>query len=127
MPSSSSSITRFFQIASPKRRIAPNQIGRIHHEDSLGFLLIRERLRSVAADPHVARQYYANLLKNGGGKTIQERYGRDVADIELKNPAPAIADLQELVREYPKVTAILRRAWAGIPGEQSVQRIDGGS
>jgi len=81
-----------------------NQIGRIHHEDSLGFLLTRERLRSVAADPRVARQYYANLLKNGGGKTIQERYGRDVADIELKNPAPAIADLQDLVREYPKVT-----------------------
>jgi beta-barrel assembly-enhancing protease len=69
-----------------------NQIGRIHHEDSLGFLLTRERLRSVAADPHVARQYYANLLKNGGGKTIQERYGRDVADIETKNPVPAIAD-----------------------------------
>src|ERR1700721_1486493 len=81
-----------------------NQIGRTHHEDSLGFLLTRERLRSVAADPRVARQYYANLLKNGGGKTIQERYGRDVADIELKNPAPAIADLQDLVREYPKVT-----------------------
>jgi predicted Zn-dependent protease len=45
-----------------------------------------------------------NLLKNGGGKTIQERYGRDVAEIEMKNPAAAIPDLQELVREYPKVT-----------------------
>src|SRR6267378_5621215 len=51
-----------------------NQIGRIHHEDSLGYLLIRERLRTVAADPRAARQYYVNLLKNGGGKTIQERY-----------------------------------------------------
>jgi len=81
-----------------------NQIGRIHHEDSLGYLLVRERLRTVAGDPQVARQYYANLLKNGGGKTIQERYGRDVAEIETKNPAAAIPDLQELVREYPKVT-----------------------
>src|SRR5260221_7904042 len=81
-----------------------NQIGRIHHEDSLGYLLIRERLRTVAADPRAARQYYVNLLKNGGGKTIQERYGKDVAEIETKNLAAAIPDLQELVREYPKVT-----------------------
>ena len=81
-----------------------NQIGRIHHEDSLGYLLIRERLRTVAGDPQAARQYYVNLLKNGGGKTIQERYGKDVAEIETKNPAAAIPDLQELVREYPKVT-----------------------
>jgi predicted Zn-dependent protease len=81
-----------------------NQIGRIHHEDSLSYLLIRERLRSVTGDPQVARQYYVNLLKNGGGKTIYERYGKDVADIETKNPAAAIPDLQELVRDYPKVT-----------------------
>jgi len=81
-----------------------NQIGRIHHEDSLGYLLIRERLRTVAGDPRAARQYYVNLLKNGGGKTIQERYGKDVAEIETKNLAAAIPDLQELVREYPKVT-----------------------
>jgi predicted Zn-dependent protease len=81
-----------------------NQIGRVHHEDSLGYLLIRERLRAVAGDPQIARQYYVNLLKNGGGKTIQERYGKDVAEIETKNPAAAIPDLQDLVREYPKVT-----------------------
>ncbi|HEX3396990.1 MAG TPA: M48 family metalloprotease [Steroidobacteraceae bacterium] len=81
-----------------------NQIGRIHHEDSLSYLLIRERLRSVAGDPYAARQYYVNLLKNGGGKTIYERYGKDVAEIETKNPAAAIPDLQELVHEYPKVT-----------------------
>jgi predicted Zn-dependent protease len=81
-----------------------NQIGRIHHEDSLGYLLIRERLRTVAGDPQAARQYYVNLLKNGGGKTVQERYGKDVAEIAARNPAAAIPDLQDLVREYPKVT-----------------------
>lgn len=81
-----------------------NQIGRIHHEDSLGYLLIRERLRTVAGDPQEARQYYTNLLKNGGGKTIQERYGKDVAEIALRNPTAAIPDLQALVQEYPKVT-----------------------
>jgi predicted Zn-dependent protease len=81
-----------------------DQIGRIRHEDSLSYRLIKERLRSVAADPQVARQYYVNLLKNGGGKTIEERYGKDVAEILTRNPAGAIPDLQELVREYPKVT-----------------------
>jgi len=81
-----------------------DQIGRIRHEDSLSYRLIKERLRSVAADPQVARQYYVNLLKNGGGKTIEERYGKDVAEITTRNPAAAIPDLQELLREYPKVT-----------------------
>jgi beta-barrel assembly-enhancing protease len=81
-----------------------DQIGRIRHEDSLGYRLIKERLRSVAADPQAAHQYYVNLLKNGGGKTIEERYGRDVAEIAIRNPAAAIPDLQSLVREYPKVT-----------------------
>src|SRR5260221_5161650 len=39
-----------------------NQIGRIHHEDSLGYLLIRERLRTVAADPRAARPHHVNTL-----------------------------------------------------------------
>ncbi|SRR5579859_429944 len=81
-----------------------DQIGRIHHEDTLSYRLMKERLRSLAADPQVARQYYVNLLKNGGGKTIEERYGKDVAEIAVRNPAGAIPDLQQLVREYPKVT-----------------------
>jgi predicted Zn-dependent protease len=81
-----------------------DQIGRIRHEDSLSYRLVKERLRSVAADPQVARQYYVNLLKNGGGKTIEERYGKDVAEIATRNPAAAIPDLHELVRDYPKVT-----------------------
>jgi predicted Zn-dependent protease len=81
-----------------------DQMGRIRHENSLSYLLIRERLRTVAGDPQAARQYYASLLKNGGGKTLEERYGKDIADIATKNPAAAIPDLQELVRDFPKVT-----------------------
>jgi beta-barrel assembly-enhancing protease len=81
-----------------------DQLGRIRHEDSLSYRLIRERLRTVAGDPKVARQHYASLAKNGAGKTIEERYGKAVADIATRNPAAAIPDLQELVREYPKVT-----------------------
>jgi predicted Zn-dependent protease len=58
----------------------------------------------VSGDPQAARQYYVNLLKNGGGKTLEERYGRDVAEIANRNPAAAIADLQDLVHDFPKVT-----------------------
>ena len=79
------------------------QIGRVRHEDSLGYRLTRERLRSMVGDPRAVRAYYASLVKNGAGLTMEERYGRDVADINMKNPAAAIADLQSLLREYPKV------------------------
>jgi predicted Zn-dependent protease len=81
-----------------------DQIGRIRHEDSLSYRLIRERLRTVADNPETARAYYISVVKNGGGKTIEERYGRAVADIGTRNPADAIPDLEALVREYPKVT-----------------------
>jgi predicted Zn-dependent protease len=80
------------------------QIGRVRHEDSLGYRLTRERLRSIVGDPRAVRQYYTNLVKNGAGLTMEERYGRDVADISMKNPGAAIPDLQALLREYPKVT-----------------------
>jgi beta-barrel assembly-enhancing protease len=80
-----------------------DQIGRIRHADSLGYTLMRERLRSLVGDPHAAREYYANLEKNGAGREIENRYGQDVAYIAMRNPALAIADLQALVKEYPKV------------------------
>ena len=79
------------------------QIGRVRHEDSLGYRLTRERLRSMVGDPRAVRAYYASLVKNGAGLTMEERYGRDVADINMKNPAAAIPDLQALLHENPKV------------------------
>jgi predicted Zn-dependent protease len=79
------------------------QIGRIRHADSLSYTLMRERLRSLAGNPQAAREYYTSLTKNGGGKSIEERYGKAVADIAIRNPAAAIPDLQALVNEYPKV------------------------
>src|SRR5580698_5994316 len=90
------------RVAEARDRAA--QIGRIHHEDSLSYLLIRERIRTIAGDPQLSLQYYNSLLKNGGGKTLQERYGKAVAQIGVRNSAAAIAELQELVKEYPKVT-----------------------
>jgi beta-barrel assembly-enhancing protease len=80
------------------------QIGRVHHTDSLSYLLMRERLRSLVGNPQMAREYYANLLKNGGSLNIEERYGRAVAETYAKDPAAAIPDLLALLREYPKVT-----------------------
>jgi beta-barrel assembly-enhancing protease len=79
------------------------QIGRIRHTDSLSYTLMRERLRSLVGNPQAAREYYANLSKNGAGKDIEERYGKAVADIATRNPARAIPDLTALVNEYPKV------------------------
>jgi predicted Zn-dependent protease len=81
-----------------------DQIGRQRHEDSLSYRLIRERLRSVAGNPQVALDYYRSMIKNGGGKTVEERYGKAVAEIATRNPAAAIPDLEALLREYPKVT-----------------------
>jgi predicted Zn-dependent protease len=79
-------------------------IGRIHHEDSLGYLLMRERLRSLVGNPQTVREYYANLVKNGAGLTVEERYGKAVADINARLPAAAIPDLKALIAEYPLVT-----------------------
>src|SRR5580704_6665852 len=81
-----------------------DQIGRLRHEDSLSYRLIRERLRSVAGNPQVALDYYRSLIKNGGGKSVEERYGKAVAEISTRNPAAAIPELEALLREYPKVT-----------------------
>src|SRR5882757_2777121 len=75
------------------------QIGRIRHEDSLGYRLMRERLRSLVGDPRLVRDYYVNLIKNGAGLTVEERYGKDVADMSMRNPAAAISDLQTLVHD----------------------------
>jgi predicted Zn-dependent protease len=79
------------------------QIGRIRHADSLSYTLMRERLRSLVGNPQAAREYYASLIRNGGGKSIEERYGKAVAEIATRNPALAVSDLQALVNEYPKV------------------------
>jgi predicted Zn-dependent protease len=80
-----------------------DQIGRVRHTDSLGYRLMRERLRSLVENPQMVHDYYVNMVKNGAGLSIEERYGKDVADIVMRNPAAAIPDLQALVRDNPKV------------------------
>jgi predicted Zn-dependent protease len=80
------------------------QIGRVRHVDSLGYGLMRERVRALVGDPRIARDYYRDLVKNGGGRTVEERYGFAVASINAKDPAAAVRELRSLVQEYPKVT-----------------------
>jgi beta-barrel assembly-enhancing protease len=80
------------------------QIGRIRHEDTLSYLLMRERLRSLVGNPEVAREYYVNLAKNGGTLDVEQRYGQAVANVNARKPAAAIPELQGLLVEYPRVT-----------------------
>jgi predicted Zn-dependent protease len=79
-----------------------DQIGRIRHTDSLSYTLMRERLRGLV-NPQAAHEYYVSLARNGTGKSIEDRYGKAVADVAMRNPAAAIPELQALVNEYPKV------------------------
>ena len=92
------------RIAEARNRAA--QIGRIHHVDSIGYGLMRERLRSLVGDPNAAVEYYGNLLKNGGGNDLDDRYGMAVAETYAKNPAPAIEALKRLLVEQPKITQL---------------------
>jgi beta-barrel assembly-enhancing protease len=92
------------RVAEARDRAA--QIGRVRHNDSLDYALIKERLRTIAGNPQEARQYYTNLVKNGGGKTLEERYGKCVAEIASKNPALAIPELEALMREYPRIVQL---------------------
>ncbi len=92
------------RIAEARNRAA--QIGRIKHEDTLSYGLMRERVRSLVGDPHVAVDYYNGMIKNGAGLSLEERYGRAVAYTAAKDPEPAIQQLQSLLQEYPKVTQL---------------------
>jgi beta-barrel assembly-enhancing protease len=82
------------------------QIGRIHHEDTLSYSLMRERVRALLGDPRVTIEYYKSLERNGGNATLETRYGKAVAYITAKDPGPAIEELQALLQEYPKVTQL---------------------
>ncbi len=92
------------RIAEARNRAA--QIGRIRHEDSISYGLMRERLRTLVGDPRAAVTYYTDLVKNGGGLDLDDRYGMDVALTAVKNPLPAIKDLKALLIQYPRVTQL---------------------
>ncbi len=80
------------------------QMGRIHTVDSQSYGLMRERLRSLVGTPQAAQAYYAGLVRNGSGKTEEQRYGSAVADISAGNAATAIPVLKTLMAEAPRTT-----------------------
>lgn len=90
------------RIAESKERA--EAIGRIRHVDSESYALIRERLRTLVGQPQDAKAYYEGLIRNGAGKSPDQRYGLAVADIALGVAGPAIKALKSLVAEHPKVT-----------------------
>ena len=92
------------RIAEARNRAS--QIGRIHHVDSMSYGLMRERLRSLTGDPSVAVDYYRALLKNGGGRDLDDRYGMAVAETRAKMPKPAIIELKKLLQQQPKLTQL---------------------
>ncbi len=81
------------------------QIGRIYHEDSLSYMLMRERLqipgRQPASGARILRESFEEWRRY---RTSRSATARAVADINARNPAAAIPDLQALLIEYPKVT-----------------------
>ncbi len=79
------------------------QLGRIHHSDSLSYLLMRERLRSLVGDPKAVRDRYVNLRNNGAGFNTEQRYGMAVAQIAMRDPGAAIPELLALLRDNPAV------------------------
>ena len=85
-------------------RSRAEQLGRIRSTDSESYGLTRERLRTLVGTPQAAHAYYEGLLKNGGGRSPEQRYGMAVANIGLGNAAAAIPELKSLIEEYPKVT-----------------------
>ena len=103
------------------------QIGRIHHEDSLGYPLMRERLRSLVGNPQTVREYYANLVKNGAGLTVEERYGKAVADINARNARRGHTGFEGSDRRISPGHSVLRRIGPGVSGERSDQGIAGDS
>jgi beta-barrel assembly-enhancing protease len=80
------------------------QLGRIRNTDSQSYGLTRERLRTLVGDPKTAQAYYAGLVKNGSGRSAEQRYGAAVAAIAAGNAGPAISELKALIAEYPRVT-----------------------
>jgi predicted Zn-dependent protease len=90
------------RVAEARNRAA--QIGRIYHSDSLSYRLMRERLRTLTGNPMTVREYYASLIRNGGGQDVEDRYGKAVAEIAAKDAPEAIPELQTLIKENPRVT-----------------------
>jgi beta-barrel assembly-enhancing protease len=86
------------RVAEARNRAA--QLGRIYHTDSLSYLLMRERLRSMVGDPKAVRDRYVNLRNNSAGLDVEQRYGMAVSEVAMGDPGAAIPELLALLHDY---------------------------
>ena len=74
-------------------------------QDSVGYALIRERVRVLSADTDAdMRPYYQRLRANGDSLAL--RYGAALADLKAGDAAAAVAALQPMVNDNPEVTIL---------------------
>jgi predicted Zn-dependent protease len=72
--------------------------------DSLGYALIKERVRVLSAPRGTdARDYYAALGSNEADLSLAQTYGRALAQMVGGDPRGAIATFERLRAEYPQV------------------------
>ena len=94
-----------FAIVSPRRAIARNRSAASVTRIRLSYTLMRERLRSLVGNPQVAREYYVNLLKNGGGLEHRRALRQGGRGHRRRAIPPRPSRIcRRCVHEYPKVT-----------------------
>jgi predicted Zn-dependent protease len=92
------------RIAESKNRAL--QYPQVAVKDSLGYALMKERIR-VLTTPNGAdaRDYYTALGKNDPDLSVAQTYGRAIALIQGGEAAAAVPQLEKLRAAYPEVLA----------------------
>jgi predicted Zn-dependent protease len=91
------------RIAESRSRAA--QLARSRHVDSVGYGLIRERIRVIAAQDSDQRPYYERMRANGD-KSLAVRYGSALADLKAGQSERAVEELRELLAKNPTITLL---------------------
>ncbi|MEO7773937.1 MAG: M48 family metalloprotease [Steroidobacteraceae bacterium] len=91
------------RIAETRARAA--QIGQVKHSDTLGYSLIRERIRVVAYPDTDQRPYYERMRANGDN-SLAVRYGSALADLKAGQNERAVGELRELLARNPNITLL---------------------
>jgi predicted Zn-dependent protease len=78
----------------------------VQARDSLGYALMKERVRVLTTPPGVdARAYYTALGANEADLSVAQSYGRAVAQVASGDAQAAIPQLDKLRAQYPEVLA----------------------
>jgi beta-barrel assembly-enhancing protease len=91
------------RIAETRARAA--QLAQVKHVDTIGYGLIRERIRVIAAPDVDQRGYYERMRANGD-KSLALRYGSALADLKAGDNERAVSELRELQAKNPTITLL---------------------